>query len=386
MKVEEIMTPDNRTRYMLVDDYGESVAPALKFIKFKDNADKARNTLKAYCYHLKAFFEFLQQKDMDYRDVGIDEMAEFMRWLQNPHKSIKVSNIKPTQSSKKPRTVNTYISTVSEFYDYLMRHEDYSIQLSDRLKKQIPGFRRGFKDFLYRINKNKEYDVKILKLKVPKERPKTVSQEQIVKLIDVCSNVRDKFLIQLLWESGFRIGECLALWLEDFIIDARQISLKDRGELSNLAEIKTVKSPRKIDVSSDLMNFYMDYVAEFHTDEVDTNHVFIKLSGENKYQPMEYADVNSLFTRLRKKTGIHVTPHMFRHSHFNTLRKHGWGFEKIKVRGGWANIQTPMQIYSHVDDDEMHKSWRRTEKRMQLKKEKQNTKTPDNTWDEDTPF
>ncbi|EGD50233.1 integrase [Thermoanaerobacter ethanolicus JW 200] len=99
-------------------------------------------------------------------------------------------------------------------------------------------------------------------------------------MIDACSNLRDKFLIQLLWESGFRIGECLSLWLEDFIIDARKIDLKDRGELPNLADIKTVCSPRRIDVSADLMNLYMDYVAEYHTDEVDTNHVFIKLSGK----------------------------------------------------------------------------------------------------------
>lgn len=49
-------------------------------------------------------------------------------------------------------------------------------------------------------------------------------------------------------------------------------------ELFNLAEIKTVCSPRSIDVSEDLINMYFDYIAQFHTDEVDTNHVFIKLS------------------------------------------------------------------------------------------------------------
>lgn len=54
------------------------------------------------------------------------------------------------------------------------------------------------------------------------------------------------FNIQLLWESGSRIGECLALWLEDFIIDAREVNLKYRGELPNLADIKTVCSPRNV--------------------------------------------------------------------------------------------------------------------------------------------
>lgn len=374
MRVEEIFTPDGKKRYLLVDDRGEPVEPVYKFLKFKDNAGKARNTLRAYCYHLKEFFEFLQQKGCDYRDIGIDEIAEFMRWLQTPHRNVKVSDIKPSHNVLKANTVNTYISSVIEFYDYLMRVDDYSIQLSQRLKKQIPGSRRGFKDFLYHINKNRDYDVKILKVKVPKKRPKTISKDKIAILIDSCSNLRDKFLIQLLWESGFRIGECLALWLEDFIIDARKIDLKDRGELTNLADIKTVCSPRKIDVSADLMNLYMDYIAGYHTDEVDTNHVFIKLSGKNKYQPMEYSDVNSLFKRLREKTGIYITPHMFRHSHFDTLRKQGWGFEKIKQRGGWSNVQTPMQIYSHPDEEEMRKDWEQAENRMKIRK---NTKGVD---------
>ncbi len=156
--------------------------------------------------------------------------------------------------------------------------------------------------------------------------------------------------------------------MEDFIIDQRKIELKDRGELVNGAEIKTALSPRRIDVSADLMNLYMDYIAEYHTDDVDTNFVFFKLSGENKYHPMEYHDVTSLFSRLRKNTGIYVTPHMFRHSHFDTLRKQGWDFAKIKVRGGWSNVQTPMQVYSHPDDEELYKSWNKTEGNMKLKK------------------
>ncbi len=75
-----------------------------------------------------------------------------------------------------------------------MRVDDYSIQLSQKLKKQIPGYRRGFKDFLYHINKDKNFDAKILKLKVPKKRIKTLSKDKISTLQDACSNLRDKIL------------------------------------------------------------------------------------------------------------------------------------------------------------------------------------------------
>ena len=367
MRVDTVITSDNKTRYMLLDDDGLVVMNVLKYLKFKDNSGAARNTLRAYAYHLKLFFEYLDQEQLDYHDIGLDEMAAFIRWLQNPYKNLKIYPISPVISSRSARTINTVISTVTRFYDYLMRHEDYSLQLSIKLKKQILGSHRGFKDFLYHINKDKSYDSNILKLKVPKQRPKTISKEKISTLLNVCCNIRDKFLIQLLWESSMRIGEALSLWLEDFEIDGRRIHIKDRGELQNLAEIKTVCSIRSIDVSPELMNFYMDYISEYHTDEVDTNHVFIKLSGDNRYQPLEYQDVASLFERLRNKTGIEVTPHILRHTSLTELRRAGWKDEHLMKRAGHAHIQTTMQMYIHPSDEDMRKDWEQAQEKMKLK-------------------
>jgi integrase/recombinase XerD len=368
MRVVPINTSDNKTRYLLLNDVGDPVEPVLKYLKYKDNSGAARNTLRAYCYHLKLFFEYLEQEQLDYRDIGLDEMAAFMRWLQNPYGNQKVSPIAPVTSSRTARSINIIISAVISLYDYLMRHEDYSLQLSMKLKKQILGSRRGFKDFLYHINRNKSYDAKILKLKVPKQKPRTIPKEKIITIMYACCNIRDRFLIQLLWESSMRIGESLTLWLEDFEIDARKIHIRDRGELSNHAEIKTVCSPRSIDVSAELMNDYMDYIAECHTDDADTNHVFIKLSGENKYQPMEYPDVVSLFERIKNKVGFDITPHMLRHTSLTELRKAGWKDEHLMKRAGHAHVQTTMQMYIHPSDEDIRKDWEQAEENMRLKK------------------
>jgi site-specific recombinase XerD len=370
MKVDTVVTSDGRTRYMLVDSNCDPVLPVLKYLKFRDNGDAARNSLRAYCQHLKLYFEFLEQKGLDYRQVGIDDMADFMRWLQNPFGSLKVLPVTPVMSTRGARTINTIISTVLNFYDYLMRHEDYSIQLSERLKKTILGSRRGFKDFLYHINKDREYPAKILKLKEPKIHRKVVSKAQVEQLLNACFNIRDKFLIQLLWETGMRIGEALALWLEDIEVDAQKIHIRDRGELANLAEIKTICSPRDIDVSAELINFFFDYVSECHTDDADTNHVFIKLSGINKYQPMEYQDVVSLIKRIVEKTGIKFTPHILRHTHFTELRRHGWELERMQKRGGWSSVQTLIQTYLHPSDEEVREDWEKVEQKMKLKRTK----------------
>jgi integrase/recombinase XerD len=156
--------------------------------------------------------------------------------------------------------------------------------------------------------------------------------------------------------------------LEDIDIGAQQIHIRDRGDLANGAEIKTPTSPRTLDVSADLIGLYLDYVAWAHTEEVETNHVFIKLTGPHCGQPLAYADVASLFRRLRQQAGTWVTPHMIRHGSFTALRKAGWKPEYIRKRAGHAYVQTTMQFYIHPSEEDLHQDWQRVEARMKLRR------------------
>lgn len=368
MRVESLITPDGKTRYMLLDDAGEPVRPVLQYLKFLDRQRTARNTLRTYCYQLKLFFDFLEQSHLDYLQVGIDEMGDFLGWLQRPAVQMPRIPAQPASPNRTPSTINLAVATVMRFYEFLMIHEDYSLQLSQRLKKQLPGFRRPFKDLLYHLSKDRPFEVNLLKVKEPKPKPKAVLKKTVQTLLDICQNLRDEFLLCLLWETGMRIGEALALWLEDVDIGTQQVHIRDRGELANGAEIKSPASPRTLDVSEDLISLYLDYVAWAHTEGVDTNHVFIKLMGNHRGQPLEYADVASLFRRLRRQVGIWVTPHMFRHGSFTALRKAGWKPEYIRQRAGHAHVHTTMQFYIHPDDEDLHQDWKQVEERMKLKR------------------
>lgn len=368
MRVESFKTSCGVTRYLLVDAAGVPVEEVRKFLRFKDSCGRARNTLKAYCFHLKSYFEYLESICMPLDRVGMDELAGFIRWLQGDRNYRNIIAF-PSQIGQKcsARTINVYMSTIYSFYDYLSRHEEYRLRLSDRLTRTILGSRRGFRDFLYHINKSKLYESHIIKLKEPKKHIKTIKKSEIELLLSACSTLRDQFLIQLLWESGLRIGEALSLWLEDIEPDARRIHVVDRGELENLSEIKTVCSPRTVDVSADLMNLFFEYIAESHTDDVDTNHVFIKLSGPNRYSPLEYSDVAALVYRLRNKTGIYFTAHMLRHSSLSELRRLGWPVEQLRIRAGHRFVQSTY-VYLHADDEELRQEWVRAEDQMRLKK------------------
>ncbi|MDC3416222.1 tyrosine-type recombinase/integrase [Aquibacillus salsiterrae] len=368
MRVQEIITSGNKKRYLLVDQNGEFVKPVVKFLKYKDNTGSARNTLRSYSYALKLFFEFLEQKKADYRDIGIDDMAEFIRWLQNPYRDVKVTSISPIDTKKrKARTINIYLDKVYAFYDYLMRHEDHALDLSDRLKRQILASRSNFKGFLHHTLNNKTKSYKILRLKEPKEKLKVMTAEQVQILVYACQNIRDKFLLALLYETGMRIGEALSLHLSDVLPAAKKVTICDRGELINEAEIKTVCSPRTLDISSELANLYRAYILDSHTDEVDTNFVFIKLMGKQKGFPLDYQAVQALFTRLKFKTGIDATPHMLRHTNITELWKTGeMRPETLQKRAGHAHVQTTIQMYVHPSDEDIRKDWENAMEQKQL--------------------
>ncbi|HDX9614602.1 TPA: tyrosine-type recombinase/integrase [Bacillus toyonensis] len=363
MKVEQIVTIDNKIRYALVDQHGEMVMPVMKFLKYKDNTGTARNTLRSYCYALKLYFEFLEQKRISYMNVGIDELAEFVRWLQNPFQHVKVTSIHNNLKKRKARSINIYLDKVYAFYDYLMRHEDYSMNLSERLKRQVSVSRSSFKSFLHHTLKNKMRDIKILKLKIPKERLKVLLPYQVQTLIDSCNNIRDKFLLVLLHETGMRIGEVLSLQLSDIVPATRKVYIRDRGELVNGAEIKTVCSPRTLDISRELADLYRRYILEIHIDKVDTDFIFIKLTGDQKGTPLDYLGVQALFKRLKVKTGINVTPHMLRHTNITELWRMGeMRPETLQKRVGHAHIQTTMQMYIHPTEEDIRQDWEKAMK------------------------
>lgn len=68
---------------------------------------------------------------------------------------------------------------------------------------------------------------------------------------------------------------------------------------------------------------------------------------------MNYIDVDNVFRGLEKKSGIHVTPHMFRHSSLTALRMAGWEPELLRIRAGHKNIYTTMNTYVHPSEREV---------------------------------
>ena len=256
MRVQEVILEEGK-RYILVDREGIPVIPVVKYLKYLDVTGKSSNTQKTYCYALKQYFLYLQEKEKDYKHIRLEDLVEFVGWLRNPYESTKVTSLRPVKAKKTERTVNLTVTAVTNFYDYLYRNEELPHDMGEKLMRQVfTGGRTRYKSFLHHVNKDKPSVRNVLKVKEPRKRIQTLTKEQVQQVIAATTNIRDTFLIQLLFETGLRIGEALSLFMEDFKFDHRKghrIRLTDRGELENGAKLKT--GEREIFVSQALMDY-----------------------------------------------------------------------------------------------------------------------------------
>lgn len=370
MRVVEIEIQDGQRRYVVMDEDGRLVEPIVRYLKYLDCVGSARLTLRSYAYSLKLYWEYLTQQDFNWQQVTLDDLSRFVLWLKLPSGSLKVLPAHPIPQVRSNRTINHALTVVRSFYDYHWRLEGAVTNVKDTTTTYLPARARRYKSFLHHITKGLPVEKNILKQKEAKRlRPKTITKDQVQRLLDACGNHRDRLLIRLLYESAIRVGEALALWVQDVDVAENRLHICDRGPLENGAEIKTVHSPRTLDISADLIDEIVAYVGNAHTASVETNHLFLKRQGTHAGQALTYADVDSLFRRLRSRTGIAVTPHILRHTMLTALAEQGWAPELLQERAGHASFQQTYQTYVHPSQEALRTAWEKTQVAVSLASE-----------------
>ncbi|MEH1916756.1 tyrosine-type recombinase/integrase [Nostoc sp.] len=355
MKVQRVRIPNGEkvTWIVLGDDY-LPVEPIRQYLAYLENIERSPNTIRSYAHHLSLYWEYLQTYDLDWTQVSVIELAEFMAWLRSPNP--QVASIQEVVAKRTESTVNVILTSVCMLYDF---HEKTGkVPHIPLYRSQVmPG--RKYKSFLHHITKSKSIRTRLLKLKEPKHYPKTLLPEQVKQLIDSCKRIRDKFLICLLHESGMRIGQALGLRHEDIQSWDNLIKVIPRDDNANGARAKG-NSPYNVDVTKELMGLYSQYLQdefmEILGDDL-SDYVFVNLWDGEIGSAMTYNNVIDLFNRLKKKTGIAAHPHMLRHTHATELVREGVEMAYVQKRLNHASIQTTIDTYVHVNNEDMKREY-----------------------------
>ncbi|WP_238418529.1 tyrosine-type recombinase/integrase [Mammaliicoccus fleurettii] len=349
---------------MVVDDEQKPIEPILLYMKYLDSIQKSPNTQRTYCYGLRDFFLYLKLINVQYKDVKLSTLANFLTWLVNPSILNKVQHITyPRLKSEK--TINLRMTTILAFYKFLFQFEYISEDITQNSYIKVKNV-RSYKDFLYHINKGKALSKNILKIKEPKSVVKTIPDEVINNAFRQTKNPRDIFLLCLLYETGLRIGEVLSLYKEDITFDianGHKLHIKNRNPHLNDARLKT--GERTIFISIDLVDLFDDYMYDI-IDFDNSPYMFIKLKGQNKGQKMSYYDICSLFKRISQIVDYHLYPHLFRHTHATKYFNQTKNIKSVQERLGHRHIQTTMELYLHPSEEEKREQWLKAQEAFKM--------------------
>jgi integrase len=318
-----------------------------KYLVHKIKAQRSPNTVRRSAFSISYYLEYLKEKEMEATDVYRLEYTEqtelfvsFLYWL-------KQGSHTEQQNKKIPdnRTCNAYLEDVFRFYLFVEAEYEQFGSLKVLSYNQIVAPNTvGVK----RVLRNHSFHGY---LKEEKRRGKPAQQEEIITILQACTNIRDQLLLLLLAETGFRIGEVLGVdYIRDIDYENHLVGVYFRDDNENHARAKNAEY-RKAKISDATFEFLQFYLAEYRKLLQHQRFLFINVAGDTAGQPLNVDSVYKMLARMEKKTKIRITPHMLRRYFANMRRKAGWKLEMISQALGHKHLETTLQYLNMVDDE-----------------------------------
>lgn len=350
MLVQRVVMPASSLESWTVLGDDDLPVPAIeRYLAYLTDIERSPNTIKAYAHDLKDYFTFLNGQGLDWREVRLEDIGEFVAWLRLPPaaRAGRVTVLPSVEQHVSAVTVNRKLSALSAFYQHAVRH---GVDLGELLITWGPASSRGgWKPFLHHISKGQPVARRAIALKTSRKLPRVLTAAEVQTILDACDRLRDRLLFAVLYDTGMRIGEALGLRHDDIAAAERELTVLPRIN-ANGARSKTVTS-RSIPISAELVRLYADYLHEEYGD-LDSDYIFVNLWGRPYGHPLAYPAVYDLVRRLRRRTGIDFDPHWYRHTAATRLLRDGVPIEVVSTILGHASITTTLQIYGHLTSED----------------------------------
>ena len=85
MLVQRVLMPASRREsWTVLGDDDAPVEPIERYLAYLTDIERSPNTVKAYAHDLKDWFAFLGRRGLDWREVRLEDVGEFVAWLRLP--------------------------------------------------------------------------------------------------------------------------------------------------------------------------------------------------------------------------------------------------------------------------------------------------------------
>lgn len=257
------------------------------------------NTISSYMRDMHQFEGYLQLQESSLAAASAIEVERFSLWL--------------TRQGKSPATVTRALAAIKSFYN-CMGMLGY---VSDNPAKNVTPVR------------------------VERKLPQVLTGQEVELFLEQpeCTDLkgfRDRAMLELLYATGIRVSELIALNVDDLDLSGKQVHCTGRSK------------DRLIPLYSAAVHALREYLNKVRPQLVHTPEetaLFVNMSGER----MSRQGFWKLIKYYQEKAGIQkdITPHTLRHSFAAHLLENGADLRVIQSMLGHADISST-QIYSKL--------------------------------------
>lgn len=289
---------------MYIDSFIDYITSVKNYSKF---------TSGSYRRDLEQFFSYICTIEQDLRPETAD--TDLIRsWLSSL-----------VERGYNAASVNRKLSTLRSFYHYLLKISAITVDPTARLS----GLRK------------------------PKRLPQVVHDADLEGLLDAMPadgfvQMRDKLIVDMLYETGMRRSELVNLDTTD--VDFSLMQVKVLGKRNK---------QRLIPIGRGLASMIGDYLA-MHASVAVGPALFVTPDGRRITAAQVYAVVHKALTSVIRSGKR--SPHVLRHSFATVLLDNGADLESVKELLGHADLATT-QIYTHSSFEELKKIYKQAHPR-----------------------
>jgi integrase/recombinase XerD len=175
--------------------------------------------------------------------------------------------------------------------------------------------------------------------------PKAITIDQMASVLaatdgDDPQAIRDKALLELLYATGARISEAVALNVDD-VIDGEVVRLFGKGGKQRIVPVGSF-------ARAAIQSYLVRVRPGFATRTRDPAALFLGIRGQRMSRQNAWIVIRAAAERA--ELGIEISPHTFRHSFATHLLSGGADVRVVQELLGHASVSTT-QIYTLVTAD-----------------------------------
>jgi len=289
--------------------------PDNKVNGFLEYLEKERSysphTIKAYETDLIQFSQFVKE----YSGTGFFNVSSVDK------KTVQHFVGSLTEKGLSPKSTGRKLASIKSFFRYLLKyaHVDSNPASAVKAPKQhatLPKFLQ--KEVLEQILSHSDKDDWQLK--------------------------RDKTILELLYSTGIRLSELVAIDLGDVLIDQKTVKVFGKGGKERIVPFGGK--------AAEALVFYLKERNIHLQKDLNDNPLFISKQGLRISPRTVQSRLKKLFDSVAAGSGF--TPHLMRHTFATHLLDHGADIRAVKELLGHASLSST-QIYTHLETKKMKK-------------------------------